>query len=75
MSTRHQRAKKARRGDRSFQPSGAGKGDADRTTDKEAFDRNYDEINWGPGKRPKHRVIIYYREEPSLMMNILEGPK
>lgn len=50
MSNRIQRAKRARRGDRSFQPSGAGKGDADRTTDKEAFDRNYDEIDWG---RPK----------------------
>lgn len=74
MSTRQQRAKKARKGDRSFQSSGNGKGDADRTTDKEAFDRNYDEIDWGrTGKQLNHRMIIYYRE-PSLMTGILEGP-
>lgn len=44
------RSKKARKGDRSFQPSAAGKGAQDRTTDKEAFDRNYDAIDW---QRPK----------------------
>lgn len=77
MSTRYQRAKKARKGDRSFQPSSNGKGDQDRTTDREAFNRNYDEINWGPGKRPKFRPIIYIREKketPSLMTNVLTGP-
>lgn len=63
MSTKYQRAKKARRGDRSFQPSAAGKGDQDRTTDVDAYRANYDEIDWGPGKRPKPRLIIYYREK------------
>lgn len=61
--TRHQRAKRARRGDRSFQPSSAGKGDGDRTTDVDAYRANYDEINWGHGKRPKFRPIIHIREK------------
>lgn len=38
---------KAPKGDHSFQPAGAGKGDADRTTNVEAFRTNYDEIDWG----------------------------
>lgn len=38
---------KAPKGDHSFQPGGAGKGDADRTSDVESFRANYDEINWG----------------------------
>lgn len=38
---------KAPRGEHSFQPAGAGKGDADRTSDVEAFRTNYDEIDWG----------------------------
>lgn len=38
---------KARKGDHSFQSSGAGKGDSDRTTDTEAFRRGYEAIDWG----------------------------
>lgn len=37
---------KAPKGDHSFQPGGAGKGDADRTTDVQSFRANYDNINW-----------------------------
>lgn len=40
------RSKKPRRGDRSFQPSAAGKGDGDRTTDVDAYRANYDAIDW-----------------------------
>lgn len=63
MSSKHQRSKRARRGDRSFQPGSAGKGDADRTTDKEAFDRGYDAIDWG---RPKQARISWpqWQEQP-----------
>lgn len=32
--------------DRSFQPSGAGKGCADRTSDDVAYRENFDAINW-----------------------------
>lgn len=32
--------------DRSFQPSGAGKGCADRTTDDAAYRKNFDRIKW-----------------------------
>lgn len=38
---------KARRGDKSFQHSSAGKGDADRTSDRDAYSRGYDAIDWG----------------------------
>lgn len=37
---------KLKRRDRSFNANG--KGDADRTSDVEAFRRNYDQIDWGP---------------------------
>lgn len=46
MSSKYQRAKRARRGDRSFQPGSAGKGDGDRTADVDAYRANYDEIDW-----------------------------
>lgn len=54
---------------RSFQPSAAGKGDADRTSDVEAFRSNYDEIDWGPRRaylplKPGKLIpVLYIREQ------------
>lgn len=70
MSTRNQRAKKARRGDRSFQPSAAGKGDGDRTSDVDAYRANYDEIDWG-----KHKVKIKFPVQRKGDPVIFDGPE
>lgn len=76
MSSRISRARRARKGDRSFQPSSAGKGHQSRIDDMESFRRNFDEIDWGPGKRilksaeqalsfARGSVSQYYRDLPS----------
>lgn len=39
--------------DRSFQPSGAGKGCADRTTNDSAYRENWDNIDWN---RPAEKI-------------------
>lgn len=51
-TTKERRARRARKFDRSFQPSAAGKGDADRTADVEAYRRNFDLICWSSQKKP-----------------------
>jgi hypothetical protein len=37
--------------------TGAGKGDKTRVSDVKAFRRNFDEINWGAGKKLVRRLI------------------
>jgi hypothetical protein len=55
---------KARRGDKSFQPSGAGKGDADRTTDREAYSRGYNQIDWGRKQPVAPTDVKHVTDEP-----------
>lgn len=40
-----------------------GKGDRDRTTDREAFRRNYDRIFGGGAAQPQPRRLVLVREE------------
>lgn len=44
------RAKRARKFDRSFQPSAAGKGHQSRVDDVDSYRRNWDLIDWSPKK-------------------------
>lgn len=39
---------------KSFQPSGAGKGDGDRTSDADSYRANYDSIDWGHERELKN---------------------
>lgn len=61
---------KARRGDRSFQPSSAGKGSGDRTIDQEAYNKGLEEVAWprksyGTEKKTGFgRVRITYGKTP-----------
>lgn len=47
-------SKKPRTGDKSFQPSTAGKGDNDRTSNPEVYRLNYDQIDWGHERELKN---------------------